>query len=386
MTTIEDDDYPQPPGQDVEAGPAPRRPTIRKMMWQGDGSGVVAAGYTHSVVLREDSSVFAFGNGNDGQLGTGRSGRDYFEYLPVPIPRIPPIRCVAAGDFHTAIVTAGDGRLLTCGNSNSGQCGHRAVANNTPTPRFVEGIEGPVVGAACGSGFTVAVLLDGSAIGFGDNDDGQLGLPLQDMVLQPRRVEELPPAIAVAAGMDHCIFLLADETVATIGNNFYSQLGNGTEVSSGIPYVLPNLRNVISIGAGMGHTAAVTGDGRVATWGYGTHGQLGHREIRTHYHPRFIDGINDAISVSCGDHHTAIVHRDGTVSIFGWVKNYFQLFQPAKVDGIGDAVAVSCGFNHTIIQHADGRVSTFGVGFGGELGLGNEIRRTPRVPQVAIRG
>ena len=82
-----------------------------------------AAGGYHSTAVGEDGSLFVWGGGNYGQLGTG----DTASSLTPTVARLPaPVRQVAAGENHTGIVTeAGD--LLMCGCGENGQL-NRGVA------------------------------------------------------------------------------------------------------------------------------------------------------------------------------------------------------------------------------------------------------------------
>ena len=61
-----------------------------------------AAGYLHSAAVREDGSLFVWGSGEYGQLGTG----DFADRLaPTRVAGLPaPVRHVAAGAVHTGIV------------------------------------------------------------------------------------------------------------------------------------------------------------------------------------------------------------------------------------------------------------------------------------------
>ena len=71
-----------------------------------------AAGGLHSAAVGEDGSLFVWGSGASGQLGTGDTAR---RLAPTRVGGLPaPVRQVAAGSNHTGIVTeAGD--LLMCG-------------------------------------------------------------------------------------------------------------------------------------------------------------------------------------------------------------------------------------------------------------------------------
>ena len=77
-----------------------------------------AAGRFHSAAVGEDGALFVWGSGAFGQLGTGDTAR---RLAPTRVAGLPaPVRQVAAGGFHTGIVTeAGD--LLMCGCGGGGR-------------------------------------------------------------------------------------------------------------------------------------------------------------------------------------------------------------------------------------------------------------------------
>jgi alpha-tubulin suppressor-like RCC1 family protein len=360
-----------PPGQDVEPGPAPPAPkTDHPQPWAGDGSGMIAAGEAHSVVLDVYSRVFTFGANDDhGQLGRSVVQGEQPPTTPMQILGQPRARCVAARR-NTTVIVSENGEVLIFGDLITGRRTGVAV------PGFNE-----VIGVACGENFIVAITTHGTAIGAGMSGDGELGVESFDHVL-PRQIPGVRNAIAVAAGGTHCIYLFNDGTIGTMGNNFDGQLGIGTRGDRFRNLVFPELYNVVSICAGGLSTAAVTADGRVATWGYGRARNLGHGDNNENQLiPRFIDGITDGWVVSYGVFHGAIVHRDGTVSTFGrgtsedadrrritgWLgQGPDDILVPRKLIGITDAIAVSCGSHHTLIQHVDGSVTTFGAETGGQ--------------------
>lgn len=81
----------------------------------------VSAGDRHSLALVSDGRVFAWGDNNFGQLGVGKATR-----LPVPFPTQVPIdekaATVACGARHSAVVTR-HGRVLVWGFGEEGQLG-----------------------------------------------------------------------------------------------------------------------------------------------------------------------------------------------------------------------------------------------------------------------
>ena len=94
-----------------------------------------AAGFCHSAAVGEDGTLFVWGHGYLGRLGTG----DIADRLaPTRVAGLPaPVRQVAAGYRHTGIVTeAGD--LLMCSYGRHGQLG-LGDEENRATPTLCRG-------------------------------------------------------------------------------------------------------------------------------------------------------------------------------------------------------------------------------------------------------
>ena len=93
-----------------------------------------SAGSRHSAAVGEDGSLFVWGGGPRGQLGTGNNRT---RCAPTRVAGLSaPVRQVAAANFHTGIVTdAGD--LLMCGSGQYGRLGLGDGGDRT-TPTLVE--------------------------------------------------------------------------------------------------------------------------------------------------------------------------------------------------------------------------------------------------------
>ena len=125
-----------------------------------------AAGFAHSAAVDENGCLFVWGSAEHGQLGAG----DTAERLdPTRVAGLPaPVRQVAAGLYHTGIVTeAGD--LLMCGAGENGPLGLGDEENRT-TPTLVARavFDGEaVLMVACGEEHTVVATEGGGVYTFG---------------------------------------------------------------------------------------------------------------------------------------------------------------------------------------------------------------------------
>jgi hypothetical protein len=348
----------EPPGQEVELGPAPRAPPTERWWWRGNGAGVIAAGWHHSVVLNGDGSVSVFGNNDSGQLGVnlGRGRKNAFS--PVKIPDIKYATCVAAGGHHTAIVTA-EGKVLTFGHGRLAQLGYNVDSQGEP--REVPGIQ-TAIGVSCGSNFTMVLLRNGHVVAFGGNGrENLLGTNTHETFVRVPSPVDLPcRVVAVACGDYHSLFLLDDGRVAAVGANNNGQLGLvGDYENKAVPVILPFV-NVVSIFAWARSSAIIFTDERF---------MLFRRNILEF--PR----IHDALAIS-GNQSFVIVRSNGHVLTED------KYGQPVDKNWFRNAIAVSCGGSHTLIKHADGQVSAYGYGDQGQLGNGLPIIYGQRGPMI----
>jgi len=228
----------------------------------------VAIGGDHSLALKNDGTLWAWGNNFNGQLGDGT-----LNDAPTPKQVLTGIVAVAAGQYHSLALKS-DGTLLAWGSNFSGELGDGTRTPYRRTPEPVPGLTG-VVAVSAGYSHSLALTRDGTLWAWGSNKYGQLGDGPTTASRTPKQV--LTGVVAVAAGGFHNLALKSDSTLWSWGSNSNGQLGDGT-MSPGIrstplPVNLPG--GVVAMAAGYSHCLAVKSDGTVWTWGYNVAGQLG---------------------------------------------------------------------------------------------------------------
>ena len=97
------------------------------------GAKAIAAGSRHSMVLKEDGSVWATGYNRYGQLGDYTTNTAYF-LLPV-LPG--GVETIAAGGFHSMVLNE-DGSVWATGSNKYGQSG---IGSETSTLHFLRVIQ-----------------------------------------------------------------------------------------------------------------------------------------------------------------------------------------------------------------------------------------------------
>ncbi len=239
------------------------------------GVTAIAAGAYHSLALKADGTVWAWGWNDKGQLGNGNTTS---QATPAQVPGLDQVVAVSAGFRHSLALKA-DGTVWAWGYNAEGQLGDGTTADRL-APVQVTGVVS-VTGIAAGWFHSLAWEADGSAWAWGANWDGELGNGSVDGNVNlahpvPGAVIGLATGVQrLAAGAYHTLALKADGTLWAWGRNLQGQLGDGTTSSVPVPETVPSLANVAYMAGGWGHSLAVTGEGRVWAWGLDDAGQLG---------------------------------------------------------------------------------------------------------------
>ncbi|MFF7367573.1 RCC1 domain-containing protein [Streptomyces tricolor] len=228
-----------------------------------------------------DPLVYAWGANKGGQLGNSTTTD---RYAPAAIPSLPKrdVYEIASGGGVTggtgfAVALRNDGSVWTWGQNDTGQLGTGPGTNNSALGK-VPGLNG-VHDVAAGGQHALALRVNtGKADGvyaWGLNDKGQVGDGSNDNRFVPKLVQSMHGGKQVAAGCNHSMLLTENNTVKTWGLNDKGQLGLGDKTNHNTPVDVPELTNVVKIAAGCNFSLAVKADGTVWAWGENTHGQLG---------------------------------------------------------------------------------------------------------------
>jgi alpha-tubulin suppressor-like RCC1 family protein len=277
------------------------------------GTGVVAlaAGSDHSLALKSDGSVLGWGLNQDGQVGGGGFGSIYTQ--PVQVVGLGAgsgVVAIAAGARHSLALKS-DGTVLAWGNGNVGQIGDGGIDNRyTPTPVYGIGPGSGTTAISAGSFHNLALRSDGTVLAWGYNISGQVGNgQTSTRVTTPEPVVGLgvnSGVTGLAAGQDHSMVVKGDGSVLSWGSNLYGQLGDGTndQRTAPGPTALVAGSGVSRLVAGDVHSLALKSDGSLLSWGYNGSGQLGDGTTVNRAVPGKVLGLVGVTAVSGGAHHT----------------------------------------------------------------------------------
>jgi hypothetical protein len=197
----------------------------------------IAAGWYHNLAVKSDGTVWAWGANWDGQLGNGTTNLATTPVQVKGLNGVgflTDVVALAAGQEintvhdHTLALKS-DGTVWAWGANGAGQLGD-GTANNRTTPMQVSGLTGIIVIEA-GAASSHAVKSDGTVWAWGFNGDGVLGDGTNTIRYLPVQAISVAGVITVVAGHGHSLVFKDNWEVLATGNNTSGQLGDGTTTS-----------------------------------------------------------------------------------------------------------------------------------------------------------
>lgn len=334
----------------------------------------IAAGRGHSLALLANGHVKAWGRNDFGQLGIGNTMPQSTPQLVVPPPVFLGARAIAAGGRHSLAILK-DGRIVAWGANGFGQLGDGTLTNRTiPTLVAASPLTG-FTGVAGGANHSLARLKDGRVFAWGRNHQGQLGNGTFNGSAVPVQLGRLNDVIGVAAGDAHSLALRVNRTVLAWGNNSSGQLGNGLAApNSPVPVAVPDLDAVVALSAGGDHNLAVTVDGLLHAWGFNASGQLGVSGLIVAATPVVVEAVGGVTTAAAGFAHSVVASVPGTMwswgmgAVGGYGTTSLSRSSPGQANGATWVRGLGSGLLHTVGVTASGRVLATGNNQDGQLG------------------
>ncbi len=244
---------------------------------------VVSAGGIHTLAIKSDGTLWAWGYNAMGELGDGCvfaqtcSNR----YSPGQVGADKTWSAVSGGTAHSVALKQ-NGTLWAWGDNSSGQIGTGVTGSYYSTPNQITA-DTNWASISAGGFFTTAIKTDGTLWAWGNNYAGQLG---DGCVKGSTCVSKATPTAvnadtdwaAVAAGANHVLALKTNGTLWAWGINDYGELGNAAQSAtaySSVPVQIGTDTDWKTIAVGDMHSLAIKTNGTLWAWGDNSHGQLG---------------------------------------------------------------------------------------------------------------
>jgi len=288
----------------------------------------IAAGYDHSLALKSNGTIVAWGNNPTGALGNGTTTPSN---KPVAVPGLTNITAIAAGNHFSLALENTPGTVWAWGD-NDGRLGIGSTGADVLSPVVVN--VGNVITMTAGGEFAFVIREDGVIWAWGYNGTGQLGIGSTENRNGPTEVTAISDVISIACGKSgHTLFLKSNGTVWACGNNGSGELGIGSTGGTSLtPVQTLGLTQVIAIGAGESFSYALKSDGTVWAWGNWVAGGTNT--------PVQVSGLTNVIAISTGNPRGHVLAIKSDKTAWGWGWNIDGQVGNGKSGG-GDAGALS---------------------------------------------
>ena len=333
----------------------------------------ISAGGNHSLALKSNGTVWAWGYNGYGQLGDGTTTR---KLEPVQITGLTGVIAIAAGGNHS-LALRGNGTVWAWGLNTNGQLGNGTTTSSS-TPVQVSNLSG-IAAIAAGGNHSLALTTGGGIKAWGYNASGQLGDGTTTRSSIPLNVSGLTSGVtAIAAGDAHSLARTSSGGVKAWGLNGNGQLGNDSTTNSSTPVNVIGLTSgITAIAAGGFHSLALTSSGAIKAWGLNNDGQLGNSSFTNYSYPVNVTSLtSDVIAIAAGGYHSLALTTGGAVWSWG-LNSSGQLGDgtvtrssfPVGVNGLTSGInTLSGGESHSLALTNAGSAKAWGLNTNGQLG------------------
>lgn len=334
----------------------------------------IAASYGHSLALKGDGTVWAWGSDNEGQLGGETL---YSSSTPVQVIEVTDLNqgptdskyghlsnvsAIAAGEGHS-LALKHDGTVWAWGHP---YCAERHLLSywlpaNSPVqvkdPNDPTGYLTDVSAIAVGFYHCLALKRDGTVWAWGNNPGGQLGDGTTEYRLTPMKVKDpndptghLTGVSAIAGGPERSMVVKNDGTVWTWGGLVEWVNGAWTHQTTPVRVNDPNdpsgyLTGGSAIAIGQDHTLVLKRDGTVWAWGRNLWGALGVDGRDYRLTPVQVRDVTDPTgyltsmrAIAAGWDGSLALKRDGTLWTWGSDVRY-----PTQMSELTNVSAIAIG-------------------------------------------
>ena len=281
----------------------------------------VSGGANHTLAIKSDNTLWSWGYNFYGQLGLGSVFSETSS--PVAVTASTSWSKISHGYTHTLGIKT-DGTLWAWGYNLYGELGDNTVGGIKNSPVLVSGPASTSwTSIAAGRNFSLAITSTGQLYAWGLGTSGQLGDSSTTSKSSPVLVSG--PATTswstVSAGSWFAAAITSTGQLYAWGDNSYGQLGDVTSTNKSSPVLVsgPATTSWSIVDAGASHATAVTTLGRLYAWGLGTSGQLGDSSTTSKSSPVLVSGpaTTSWSTVSAGYTHSLAITSLGRLYAWG---------------------------------------------------------------------
>ena len=278
----------------------------------------VSVGFDNLLAIRTNGSLWAWGNNYGGRLGDNTT---VAKCSPVSVIGGFTDWCqVSTSGAHTLAIRT-NGTLWAWGFNLNGQLGTGNTTNRSSPVSVIGGFT-DWRQASNATSHSLGVRQNGTLWAWGYQACGRLGngnLTIGNVVSPVSVVGGFTDWCQASAGHQHSLGVRTDGSAWAWGRGYRGQLGNNTTCTLDSPVsVVGGFTDWCQVSAGYCHSLGLRTNGSLWAWGAGGFGQLGDATQCNRSSPvSVVGGFTDWCQVSAGNRHTVAVRQNGTAWAWG---------------------------------------------------------------------
>ncbi|XP_034128288.1 serine/threonine-protein kinase Nek8 [Drosophila guanche] len=277
---------------------------------------------SHFVVVNEDGSAYAWGEGTHGQLGL--TSLEAWKHYPSRMESVRNYHVVGAcaGDAFTILVTK-SGSLLSCGSNSNLSLGQDEQRNYHSPKLIAKLADVRIEQLAAGLHHVLALSREGAVYVWGTSVSGALGLGnYQQQQKFPQKIllsHVKTKPTKIFCGPDTSAVLFANGELHACGSNNYYKLGFNRpgKITAFKKIQLPS--KVLKASFSSTHSVFLLEGGYVYTMGRNTEGQRGIRHCNQVDQPTLVEAVRSRyiVKANCSDQCTIVASEDNIITVWG---------------------------------------------------------------------
>ena len=341
----------------------------------------ISAGYTHSLAVKDDGTLWAWGSNGNGRLGDNTT---ISKIVPTQIGTANNWSKVCAS-FSASYAIKTDGTLWAWGWNGNGELGLGTSTSTFLVPTQV-GTDTNWQSISSNDYFCLALKSNGTLWAWGRNDYGQLGDNSAVYRFSPVQIGTDTNWQSISAGYGHSMAVKSNGTLWAWGENANGKLGLGTTTTV---YFVPTQVGVATnwqkVSGGYNHSLGIKTDGTLWAWGSNTNGQFGNASPTSSNVPVQIGTDTNWQDVSASQYFSYAIKNNKTLLSAGrneegqlgnGTSSTTNVFVFTQVGSFTDSEKIATGYYHVLNTNQDGFIRVTGRNSSGQLGDGTTTQRT----------